>query len=40
MQLVPKTTTTVAVRQDLLAIDEQDALVGFLAGYSGLTPEA
>jgi len=34
------TTTVVARRDELLSTDEQVALGGFLAGYSGLTREA
>ncbi len=33
-------TTAVAVRESLFSHDEERALVGFLAGYSGLTREA
>jgi site-specific recombinase XerD len=39
MQLVPM-TTTVAVRDEVCTTEEQQALVGFLAGYGGLTREA
>jgi integrase/recombinase XerD len=39
MQVVP-TTTTLAVRQTLFTSAEELALLGFLAGYSGLTREA
>jgi len=39
MQVVP-TTTTVAVRDGLFSTQEELALLGFLAGYSGLTREA
>ena len=34
------TSTTLAVRDELFTTEEQTALVGFLAGYSGLTREA
>jgi hypothetical protein len=38
---VPISTSTVLVRRDeLFSIEEQLALAGFLAGYSGLTREA
>ena len=39
MQLVP-TTTSVVLRQEVFTTEEEVALVGFLAGYSGLTREA
>src|SRR3954452_4334931 len=39
MQIVP-TTTTVAARHEVFTTEEDAALVGFLAGYSGLTFEA
>src|SRR5437667_12876100 len=40
MQMVP-VTTTVAVRDEVIfSTEEEQALVGFLAGYSGLTREA
>jgi integrase/recombinase XerD len=39
MQLVP-VTTTVAVRDPVFTSEEEQALSGFLAGYSGLTREA
>jgi site-specific recombinase XerD len=39
MQLVPM-TTTVAVRDEVFTTEEEQALVGFLAGYSGLTRDA
>src|SRR2546426_4023252 len=39
MQLVPM-TTTVSVREEVFTTEEEQALVGFLAGYSGLTREA
>jgi hypothetical protein len=39
MQIVPM-TTTVALRDEVLTTEEEQALVGFLAGYSGLTFEA
>jgi integrase/recombinase XerD len=39
MQEVP-TTTTIEVRRELFTTEEQVALVGFLAGYGGLTREA
>jgi integrase/recombinase XerD len=39
MQVVP-TTTTVVPRERLFSSEEEVALVGFLAGYSGLTREA
>ena len=34
------TSTVVATRDDLFSPDEQLALAGFLAGYSGLTRDA
>ena len=34
------TSTVVATREDLFSPDEQLALAGFLAGYSGLTRDA
>ena len=40
MQIVPVTKTTVAARDEMFTTDEQQALLGFLAGYSGLTREA
>jgi site-specific recombinase XerD len=40
MQIVPVTTTTVAVQDVMFTSEEEQALVGFLAGYSGLTFEA
>src|SRR5437762_10299414 len=40
MQIVPMTTTTVAVRDEMFTTEEEQALVGFLAGYGGLTREA
>jgi hypothetical protein len=39
MQIVPM-TTTVAVRDETFTTEEEQALVGFLAGYRGLTREA
>ncbi len=39
MQIVPM-TTTVAVRDEMITTEEEQALVGFLAGYGGLTREA
>ena len=39
MQIVSM-TTTVAVRDEMFTTEEEQALVGFLAGYSGLTREA
>jgi integrase/recombinase XerD len=39
MQLVPF-TTSVAVRDEVFTTEEEQALVGFLAGYGGLTREA
>jgi integrase/recombinase XerD len=39
MQIVPR-TTTVAARHEVFTTEEEEALVGFLAGYSGLTFEA
>src|SRR4051812_26692573 len=39
MQIVP-TTTMVAARHEVFTTEEEAALVGFLAGYSGLTFEA
>jgi len=39
MQLVP-VTTTVAVRDPVFTSEEEQALSGFLAGYSGLTRQA
>src|SRR3954449_7905435 len=39
MQIVP-TKTTVAARHEVFTTEEEQALVGFLAGYSGLTYEA
>jgi integrase/recombinase XerD len=36
----PTPSTVVAVRGELLSPDEEFALAGFLAGYSGLTREA
>jgi integrase/recombinase XerD len=39
MQIVPM-TTTVAVRDEMFTTEEEQALVGFLAGYGGLTREA
>jgi site-specific recombinase XerC len=40
MQVVPVTNTTVAARGEVFTTEEEQALVGFLAGYSGLTREA
>src|SRR2546425_2972173 len=40
MQIVPMTTTAVAVRDEVFTTEEEQALSGFLAGYSGLTREA
>ena len=40
MQIVPMTTTTVVVRAELFATEEEQTLVDFLAGYSGLTRDA
>jgi site-specific recombinase XerD len=39
MQIVP-VSTTVSVRDEVFTTEEEQALVGFLAGYSGLTFEA
>jgi integrase/recombinase XerD len=39
MQLVP-TTTTIAVRDEVFTTEEEQALIGFLAGYGGLTRDA
>jgi site-specific recombinase XerD len=39
MQIVPM-TTTVAVRDEIFTTEEEQTLVGFLAGYGGLTREA
>jgi len=39
MQIVPM-TTTVAVRDEMFTTEEEQALVGFLARYGGLTREA
>lgn len=39
MQMVP-VATTVVVRAELFTTEEEQALVGFLTGYSGLTREA
>src|SRR5579862_1871779 len=39
MQIVP-VTATVAVCDEVFTSEEEQALVGFLAGYSGLTREA
>jgi len=40
MQIVPVTTATLAVRDEVFTTEEEQALVGFLAGYGGLTREA
>ena len=40
MQIVPMTKTTVAVHDEIFTSEEEQALSGFLAGYSGLTREA
>src|SRR5690348_13792978 len=39
MQMVP-VSTTVAVRDEVFTTEEEQALIGFLAGYGGLTREA
>ena len=39
MQIAP-VTTTVAMRDVVFTSEEEQALVGFLAGYGGLTFEA
>jgi site-specific recombinase XerD len=39
MQIVP-VSTTIAVRAEVFTTEEEQALVGFLAGYGGLTREA
>jgi integrase/recombinase XerD len=39
MQIIP-VSTTLAVRDEVFTTEEEQALVGFLAGYSGLTREA
>ena len=40
MQIVPMTTTTVVVRDEVFTPEEEQTLVDFLAGYRGLTREA
>lgn len=40
MDVPISTTTVLATRDELFSPDEQLALAGFLAGYSGLTREA
>ena len=40
MQIVLVTKTTVAAREEMFTTEEEQALLGFLAGYSGLTREA
>ena len=37
MVMVPAPATTVAVRDELFTTEEEEALSGFLAGYSELT---
>ena len=39
MQIVPMTTTTVVVRDEVFTPEEEQTLVDFLAGYRGLTHE-
>jgi len=40
MQIVPMTTTTVVVRDEVFTTEEEQTLVDFLAGHRGLTREA
>ncbi len=40
MQIVPVTTATVVVRDEVFTTEEEQAVVGFLIGYGGLTREA
>jgi integrase/recombinase XerD len=40
LRLIGRSSNAVAVRMALFSADEELALAGFLAGYSGLTREA
>ncbi len=40
MQMVPMAMTAVEVRDEVFTTEEAQALIGFLAGYGGLTRDA